>query len=245
VTATTGRAAGYPTRRLRRAVARHRRLVAAGLAAAAVLAALTAVRPAAPATATVWVAARDLSGGVPLSAGDLRPAAIAHDLVPAGAVPDGAAVAGRTLAAPLRRGEALTDVRLVGGALAEGYGAGLVAAPVRLADGAAAALLRPGDLIDVLAADPPTELGAPRGPERAARTVAVGARVALVPGGRADGARDAWDGGGAGGLGGGLADAAGDAAGGGLVVLAVPRSTAARLAQAAATSRLSVVLRPG
>jgi Flp pilus assembly protein CpaB len=229
-------------------VARHRRLFAAALAGAAVLATIAAVRPAAPATATVWVAARDLAGGAPLSAGDLRPAAIAHDLVPAGAVPNAAAVAGRTLAAPVRRGEALTDVRLVGGALAGGYGADLVAAPVRLADAGAAALLRPGDLIDVLAADPPTELGAPRGPERAARTVAVGARVALVPGGRADGARDAWDAGGPGGAEGLRRRArrrSGDAAGGGLVVLAVPRSTAARLAQAAATSRLSVVLRPG
>ncbi len=53
----------------------------------------------------------------------------------------------------MRAGETITDVRLVGPALLAGYGDQLVAAPVRIADAGSAALLQPGDVIDVLAAD--------------------------------------------------------------------------------------------
>jgi hypothetical protein len=63
------------------------------------------------------------------------------------------APAGRTLAAPLRAGEAVTDVRLVGPALTEGY-PGLSAVPVRLPDAGMVDLLRVGDRIDLVSADP-------------------------------------------------------------------------------------------
>jgi Flp pilus assembly protein CpaB len=52
----------------------------------------------------------------------------------------------------MRRGEPLTDSRLVTGGLLRGYGAGTVATPIRIADAGVARLLRPGDRIDVLAA---------------------------------------------------------------------------------------------
>ncbi|MFB7571774.1 hypothetical protein [Streptomyces sp. NPDC056165] len=87
-----------------------------------------------------------------------------------------------------------------------------VIAPVRIADAATVRLLRPGDRIDVIAAEDPATGGQ-------ARVIAHGARVAKVP--------EPVD------------DAAG---GGALVALSVPRSTAAGLAGASATARLAVTL---
>lgn len=90
--------------------------------------------------------------------------------------------------------------------------ADLVTAPVRIADAATVRLLRPGDRVDVIAAEDPAAGGD-------ARVVARGARVTKVP--RAlDGAVE----------------------NGALVVLAVPRPTAARLVGASATARLAVTL---
>ena len=63
------------------------------------------------------------------------------------------AVVGSTLAGPARRGEVLTDVRLLGPRLAEsaaGPDARIV--PLHLADTALLDLIRPGDVVDVLAA---------------------------------------------------------------------------------------------
>jgi hypothetical protein len=74
---------------------------------------------------------------------------------PTGTAPQGleAKAVGRTLAAPIRRGEPVTDVRLVAPALAAGY-PGRVAMPVRIADADMVALLRVGDRVDLVAADP-------------------------------------------------------------------------------------------
>ncbi|MFE2985526.1 RcpC/CpaB family pilus assembly protein [Streptomyces sp. NPDC059262] len=104
-----------------------------------------------------------------------------------------------------------------------------VSAPVRIADAAAVRLLRPGDRVDVVAAGAGAGAGAGdgQGPGvQGGRVVAAGARVSSVP----DSA--------------GSAESAGEvaAAGGALVVLSVPRETAARLAGAGATSRLAVTL---
>jgi pilus assembly protein CpaB len=72
-------------------------------------------------------------------------------------VPDGAArspatVVGRTLAAPVRRGEPLTDVRLTGSALTQAVTgtSDAVSVPLRLADPGVAALLHPGAAVDVV-----------------------------------------------------------------------------------------------
>jgi hypothetical protein len=86
-----------------------------------------------------------------LTAGDLRTIALPPADVPAGATTDVATVVGSQLSSPLRRGEALTDVRLTDGVLRR-PAPGLVSAPVRLADSQAAQLLQPGQQIDVLAA---------------------------------------------------------------------------------------------
>ncbi len=89
-----------------------------------------------------------------------------------------------------------------------------VTAPVRIADAEAVRLLRPGDRVDVIAA-----AASPAGDAKP-RVVAAGARVTEVPE---------------------QGEAASEA--GALVVLSVPRDTAARLAAAGASARLAVTLR--
>lgn len=158
-------------RDLLRAASRHRALLAAGLAAAAVASGLSAVAPAAAPTVPVLTAARDLAAGAVLAADDLEPAAVPRDLVPDGALGDPAAAVGRVVAGPVRRGEPLTDVRLLGAALLPAGGS--VAVPVRLAEPATGALVRAGDVVDVLSASP--EGGS------AAAVVATGLSVLSVP----------------------------------------------------------------
>lgn len=133
---------------LRRAVLGHRRLIAFALTATAVMAGVRAVAPPPAATATVAVAARDLPAGSTLTSRDVTTAHLDPGAVPSGVVRN---PAGRTLAGALRRGEPITDVRLVGGSLAAPDRA---AVPVRLPDAAMAALLKPGDRVDLYATDP-------------------------------------------------------------------------------------------
>ncbi|MFD7132828.1 RcpC/CpaB family pilus assembly protein [Streptomyces sp. NPDC059894] len=107
----------------------------------------------------------------------------------------------------------------------------VVEAPVRISDAATVRLLRPGDRVDVIA----TERTATAGGARVeARVVARRALVTRVP------EPDAADGSAAGpGVGAGVVDGGG---GGALVVLSVPRPTAARLVGAGATAGLAVTL---
>src|SRR5579875_1927759 len=103
--------------------------------------------------ADVVVAARDLSPGAALAAEDVRLEKRLATTIPDGSQADVARVVGSTLAGPARRGEVLTDVRLLGSRLAEsaaGPDARIV--PLHPADGALVDLVRPGDVIDVLAA---------------------------------------------------------------------------------------------
>lgn len=94
--------------------------------------------------------------------------------------------------------------------------ADVVRAPVRIADADAVRLLRPGDRVDVIAAEDASTGGG-------AQVLARGARVARLPE-SLDTAVDGASGSGA------------------LVVLSVPRATAARLVGASATARLAVTL---
>ncbi len=155
-------------RQVRRRVLAHRRLLAALLVGVAVAAALRALSPPPPATTAVTVAARDLPAGATLGSGD-----VTVERWPEASLPDGAvdSPVGEVLASPVRRGEPLTDARLVGQAAAAAP-AGSVAAPVRLPDASAVALLRPGDRIDLVATD-----------ARRGRTelVAAGVLVLTVP----------------------------------------------------------------
>jgi Flp pilus assembly protein CpaB len=205
-------------RELRRAVAWRRRLLAAGLAAGSVAFAIQALAPPPPAGTDVVVASRDLPAGAVVATGDLRLAHRPTGDVPHGVLTTTAAAVGRPVSSAVRRGEVLTDVRLVGPGALRGLAAGTVAAPVRIADGDSAALLHPGDVVDLLAAS-----AAPDAPTGEARLVASGVRVLLAP----------------------RQQRSGETAGlgsGALLLVATSASTASRLAAAAVTDRLSVVL---
>ena len=250
------RRGGLDRAALLRAVSRHRALLSAGLVAGAVATGLTAVAPPPPARAAVLVAAADLDAQRPLRTADVSTVSLPPDAVPDGALRPGDAVDGRLLAGPVRRGEPLTDVRLVGPGLLSALGAA-VAAPVRVADAGEAALVRPGDRVDVLAAstDPGTGASGPdavAAGEPAAQPLPTGPGapegttaqppVAQPPGATAGGpparvvarsvvvvavpGRD-------------------DVGGGALVVVATSPEVAAALAAAAVTSRLSLTLRGG
>lgn len=138
------------SRRVRRRLLAHRRLLAFLLTAAAVATGLHAARPAPPPTVALTVAARDLPAGTTLTPSDL-----ATVRVPPGGVPDDARddPVGETLAAPLRRGEPITGVRLVGPSLTTGHPE-LTAVPVRFPDAAMAGLLHAGDRVDLYVTDP-------------------------------------------------------------------------------------------
>jgi Flp pilus assembly protein CpaB len=154
-----------------------RRVAAVLLAALAVVLALRpdpgAATPAEPAAVPVTVAAGDLPPGTVLGAADLTGVLFPPELVPEGAAADPSALVGRVLAGGVRAGEPVTDVRLVGAGLTALLPEGQVAAPVRPADLAVAALVRTGDRVDVLATPP--DAGT-------AEVVAANALVLATPG---------------------------------------------------------------
>jgi Flp pilus assembly protein CpaB len=149
-----------------------RRIAAAGLV---VLAGVAALRPDPDDDrADVVVAARDLSPGAALTPEDVRLERRLATTIPEGSQADIGVVVGSTLAGPARRGEVLTDVRLLGRRLAEstaGPDARIV--PLHPADSALADLVRPGDVVDVVAASDADGASHPR-------VVATDAVVVLV-----------------------------------------------------------------
>jgi Flp pilus assembly protein CpaB len=151
-----------------------RRVVAGALV---VLAAVAAVRSDPDGDRTeVVVATRDLAPGVELSADDIRIETRSAATIPEGSQSNAGAVVGARLAGPARRGEVLTDVRLLGPRLAEstaGPDARIV--PLPLSDTALLDLVRPGDVVDVLAAAT-SDTGADAKPQ----VVATDAVVVLV-----------------------------------------------------------------
>lgn len=202
-----------------------RRALAAALLVTAVLVAL---RPASsPAGVTpplgvpVVVVAKDLPAGATLSAADLRTVALPIGVVPAGTVREVGTLLGRIVAGPVRRGEPVTDARLVGPGLTAGLGPRESSAvPVRLADPETAALVRTGDRVDVLGTpigtvgvDGEAVAGTP------AVEVATGVRVLAVLRGSEE-------------------------ADGVVLVVAAAPAAARRLTGAAARHRLTVTVRP-
>jgi Flp pilus assembly protein CpaB len=199
-------------RRFRRAVLARRRLLAAVFAALAVAGAVRASADPPPPRIPVIVAEHDLPAGATLTAEDVVGVGFAPGTVPDGVLENADAAVGRTTVGPVRAGEPLTDVRLLGAGLLARH-PGTVAAPVRLGDRATVALLRVGDRIDILAADPQGS-----GPAvLAAQDVPV---IAIPPD------RDAGAG----------------PSGGGLILVAVPDDTAQVLAGYGVRAFLSAVI---
>lgn len=144
-------------------------------AALAALSALSALRPSPPPTTAVAVAARDLPSGTRLAADDVGTARLPPGTVPDGSFAPGEVPFGRLVAAPVRRGEPLTDARVVGPGLADGLSGGQVLASVDVAS-ATALLVRPGDVVDVVAGH-----ATGTGSSGSADVVASGATVVAVP----------------------------------------------------------------
>lgn len=151
-----------------RALRWHRRLVAAACAAVAVYAILT-VLTAPEGDVRVVAAARGIAGGSVLEAADVTTV-----LLPAGAVPEGAArapadVVGETLVAPVPARGVLTASDLVSGGAV--VGTGRVALPVAFDASAPVGVLRIGDTIDLLGV----------GESGAGQVVVEKVRVAALP----------------------------------------------------------------
>lgn len=138
--AVAHRGGGRRVRRIRRWIAIGLLLLSAGLA-------VRREQQPDPGVA-VFGLTRDLAAGATVSAADL--VSVRTVLPPDGAVPITAAVAGRLLAGPARRGEILTDVRLVP-AQGPAPGPGRVAVPIRPADPGTVGLLSPGAHVAVIA----------------------------------------------------------------------------------------------
>jgi Flp pilus assembly protein CpaB len=154
-----------------------RTLLARRLAAGVLvlLAAAMALRPdPAGAYADVAVATADLRPGVILRTDHVRLQKYPASALPDGALTDVDRLAGATLAGPVRRGEVLTDARVLGPRLA-GLNAGPDArvVPLRLSDSAVVDVIRSGDVVDVLGATETDREAQPR-------VLAVGAVVVLV-----------------------------------------------------------------
>jgi Flp pilus assembly protein CpaB len=199
--------------RLRRRVLLRRRLLAAVAAGIAVFVAVSGAASPPPPTVPVWTAARDLAAGTTLTADDLLQAGFSQGSVPAHALRSPRAVLGRTLAGPVGRGQPLSVLDVVRPGMA-GHYPGRVAVPVRITDPAVVGMLRVGDRVSLVAADPAD-------PGAGSMTLATDAAVAALP-----------------------AAAAGDSAAGlpgRLVVVAVPPDEADAVATASASFFVTVL----
>ncbi|WP_407344455.1 flagellar biosynthesis protein FlgA [Pengzhenrongella phosphoraccumulans] len=218
-----------PTHRARLLAWRLRFPVAATLLGVAVALVVGRLSPAPTPTVPVVVAARLLAPGA-LVAADLRVVRLPPALVPRGSHRGADDVVGHELVIGAPPGLPIVDTLLAGDRLAAAGPAGSVVAPIRLADPAVAALLRPGDRIDVLAAT-----GSADG-EPVVRRLAERAIVLVRPG--ADAASTA-----ANAIGGGILSGGGaDPGTGELTLVAVTPAEAADLAGASSWASLSAVV---
>ena len=199
---------------LGRALSWHRRKLAVLAAVGAVLTAVTAATPAGPPTLRVVRATTQLASGTVITAADVSLAEVAEAALPQAPLTEVSAVVGRRPAGPVAKDQVLTALDLI--RTPGTVMAGHVIAPLRLADADVAALVQAGSMIDVIAADP--EGGG-------AKPIARSVRVLTVPAPPDEESRTRT------------------AEDGALVLVDVDVPTATLLAQAAATSRISIVLR--
>lgn len=137
-------------RRFANWINRHRRLAVALLMCAAAGMAVQQLTPA-PASMVLAVAsARDLAAGSTLGTADLAAVRVPPGMLPEGSFTDGSALEGKQLAAPLRKGQLLSDAQLLGPGLLTGTVPGSAAVPLRMADPSSIQLLAPGQLVNVV-----------------------------------------------------------------------------------------------
>lgn len=181
---------------------------------------MLAVQPpttASPPGSLTLVSSHDIAAGSVLKAADVQVVSVPDKVRAAGALATPEAAVGRVLAGAARAGEPITDARLVD--LSPGIPAtgdpGRSIVPVRLADPAVGALLRPGSRVDVVAGSDGNR--------------AVLASLATVAAVTADDAEPR--------------DGPGGAAKGRLVLLELPSDAAARLAGVSLGGPVAVTLR--
>lgn len=195
---------------------------------------LRSLSPAPPPTAAVMTAGRDLAAGHTVTQSDIVPARWPAEAVPSGAVDN---PIGRVLASPARRGEPITDARLLGPGLLLSQPGTIRAAIVRLGS-PTSGLVRTGDRVDVLAASGTASVATT---STSASVIADDVLVLAAPpssGSEPSGTASGFD------LAGPLAATSGDA--GSMaqsLVVAVDQATALRLVAAGGSASLSVVLR--
>ena len=208
--------------RLRTAVRRRHRLVAAALCALAVTLVILRFAPPGDRTVPVVTAAREVPAGSALTEGDLTLAEFPAALAPASVLTATGEANGQRTAVALAPGDPVTSSVVLGPGLLAGQPDGTTAATVRVSDPALLRHVRPGDAVDVV--HHTDEARSPRG-RTAARAVTVlwvspapsPDDTSLLSGG--SGADDA-----------------------GLVVLAAPREIASELAALEGAGRVSLVL---
>jgi SAF domain len=201
-----------PLHALGRAASWHRRKLAVLAAVAAVLTGVTAAAPEGPAMMSVVKAKSRLPAGTVVSTSDLVLDRVAAADVPEGVLTDPLTLVGKTLAASVAQNQMMTPLAATDARTSVPYGH--VIAPLRLVDTALVALLRPGDLVDVVAAD--AQAGQ-------ATVVAAGARVLTIPQVPDEWVRPGPE--------------------GALVLIDVDAHTAPIVAQAAASATLSIIWR--
>lgn len=225
------------SRRLRQwrlRLARHHRLIAAASVAASLALGLQSLAPSPAPTAAVMTARHDLAAGLTVTQSDVILVRWPSDRVPTGTVAD---PVGRVLASPARRGEPITDARLRGPGLLLNQPGTLRAAIIRLGS-PTGGLVRTGDRVDVLAA---SGTGSVATTSTSASVIADD--VLVLAGPPSSGVDPAGEASGLD-LTGAMSASTGDT--GSMtqsLIVAVDGSTALRLAAAASSASLSVVLR--
>lgn len=175
--APEARAALRLARRARRLVWRHRVLLAALCCGLAAMSAVQALRPAPPPSTPVLVTARAVAAGTRLTGDDLAVREIAEDIAPPAALRGPQEAAGLTAVVPLPAGLALYPGVVSDGGVLASAPHGTVVVPVTLADDGVAALLRPGDRVDLLAPGP----GHPSASRPGTTTSSLARRALVLP----------------------------------------------------------------
>ena len=125
-----------------------RKPITAALVTFAVVIGLSAVVGRHSPSTEVVVMNRDVAAGTSLTAADVRLAALDDAFVPVTAMQTIEDVVGRITTGALAVNEVLTSTRVM-----SQTSAGSLAVPIRLADPSVALLLRPGDVVDVVASE--------------------------------------------------------------------------------------------
>lgn len=171
-------------------------------------------------TVTALAAAKDLPAGSAMKASDLAYVQVPPAMMAAGFLDEESELAGKQLAAPLRKGQLLTDAQLLGPGLLAGTLPGSAAVPLRMADPSSIQLVSPGQLVNVV-------LTAGNGFDQQAPSEVLATAVPVL-----------WTSGKGGGSGQWLGTAETD----GLIVVAASSEQAARLAGASTQGKLFFVL---